>query len=653
MRNFQTLLFLSVVAFGTQAANADSSVKLTDITPRGSVLAGDTLVKMTGSGFREDCQVLIGTHACTDFRLIDTKTIACRVSASTLVEQDDVQVQCSEGSSTLSQAFYYFEPLKVEANSTGEVGLPYRLSIEGGVKPYKVESRYGAVTMIDDSHASVGFDRDYTTNNGLDVQVSDALGNALSQSALVYTALAGNYHVQTAIGPGYTIQLPALGGFNPSPLQLVSGDGTLTPGDKGTYVLQAGKSGSLALEAHDQLGGNFQLNINIAQHGYQDSILPFKIGSWGGTNILPNDRLFWITGNKIYVENMFDLPKHYGNVGFVRLNLDGTQDMSWGTGGEAFDLKTSKDSFSVNFAAQQITPDGRMYVAGERTKVHTFSDDSYNLPYLVRYTAAGIVDEKFRPKFKLEKNTALTGLVLRSDGKLWASADHCDPKTSVCEGCVFLIDENGSFEKEMEMPGSHHHLVLTSDAKDGFYLATDSSAYSIEHYYADGSSDSAFRANVQKSLPPIVSKDGVPTTSQLIAQGDVVFASIAIPQKSQGFENDPTTYTYQAFVFHADGTINTGFDHDNVLALLGGVPVTFDAKGNLITASARLLPTGAFDSGFGGNGETIYQLVTDEGYQQNPHMPFIQHSAVAADGGIYLLAQGNYQAQGAIVHIVP
>jgi hypothetical protein len=192
MRNFQTLLFLSVVAFGTQAANADSSVKLTDITPRGSVLAGDTLVKMTGSGFREDCQVLIGTHACTDFRLIDTKTIACRVSASTLVEQDDVQVQCSEGSSTLSQAFYYFEPLKVEANSTGEVGLPYRLSIEGGVKPYKVESRYGAVTMIDDSHASVGFDRDYTTNNGLDVQVSDALGNALSQSALVYTALAGN-----------------------------------------------------------------------------------------------------------------------------------------------------------------------------------------------------------------------------------------------------------------------------------------------------------------------------------------------------------------------------------------------------------------------------------------------------------------------------
>jgi hypothetical protein len=656
-------IFLSMTSLAlslSATAMADSSVTLTSVAPAGAAINSDTLITLTGSGFREDCQVQVGSHACTDFRLLSSKALTCRVADATAVELDDVQVQCTEGNAALAKAFTYFLPLQINAATIGEVSVPVEVELIGGVKPFTVTTQYGSVKMVDDSHAEVIFDResvDGQQDTFFPFDVKDAVGNDMTALVKVYSPLAGAYkHLPVAVGPGYILPLGQLGGYNAHPLQVLSGDASLSDGISGTYNLLAGKSGLITLGASDILSHQ-EFSIPIVQHGYQDRLYQINLGSWGNTSPAPQTRLFWIAGDKIYVQNRFDDEKLklFDVVGIMRLNLDGTQDANWGIGGEAVDVKKADN---LNVWAQQTASDGRIYLAGERRR-NGLNDGTYTYAYFVRYTAQGMVDTKFNPDLKLSNESEVTGISLRSDGKVWASAMSCVKDTTKCTSWIFLIDENGKTVKATQLQDHATQIMLTGDGKDGFYLASDISTYYLDHYSANGDMDAAFHANSMKYRAGL--KFSGEVTQQLLAQGDVIFASVSVAHIAQNYDGeDNTTYTYAAVAFHADGTPNTGLNSSTEFLTYAGPLVTLDSQSRLIMADARLLPTGAYDPDFGANGKTVYpSTFVNPGYacfnsecNVTYTAPWATQSAIAPDGSIYQLSnQGNYQQ--ALVHVVP
>lgn len=625
------------------SAWADPSVTLKSITPQGALVGDVPLLQLSGSGFREDCQVMIGNQACADLRLVDGHTIYCRVPQSAKVQQVDVSLQCSEGNAALKGGFYYYNPLTITGATAAAENIPVIAEIDGGVKPYKVDpNQYEdtpTVTLIDDSHAKVTAPTAGYSTYQYNFTMIDAIGNKVTQNLMCYSAIGKAFAgVPTAVGPGYTLALPQLGGLNATPLQITSGGGQIIPMDKGQVAFEAGTlPGTTRLESHDDLGQVLQFDVKVVSEGYQADQFSFHTEDrWQQGD---STMILTMMGDKVlYLDNTHD-DKSFGQI--IRFN--GTlPDDSWGFHGVATDPKLQ---WYILYSGAQPTPDGRLYVSGQERKVHWFSNDDYGVTYLVRYTADGQLDKKFNPNFHLSNEANITGISLRTDGKLWVSATSCNDDLSKCQGLVYLINDQGKFELKMELPGSPSQVMLTGDTKDGIYLATDGiQGTYLDHFGADGKLDDAFRKN---ALATMNKGTG---TFQLVASSSRLYVgwkTVIPPDPNSWDPGSPTQYNYYAHVFGSDGWLVSGFEQGDALKQTSG-QVAFDASSNLVTPTEKVLSSGALDANFGNGGKTIYPVTTNSTYYPNQvsySSPQVLGSTVAPDGTIYQLLAGDIIAK--------
>lgn len=86
------------------------AVTLVSVTPNYGPIAGGSTSTLVGSGFTVDTSVIVGSELATDVKLLDSKTLLVTMPAGPVGPKDVQVIVPNEGSSTLHNAFFHFDP---------------------------------------------------------------------------------------------------------------------------------------------------------------------------------------------------------------------------------------------------------------------------------------------------------------------------------------------------------------------------------------------------------------------------------------------------------------------------------------------------------------------------------------------------------------
>lgn len=199
--------------------------------PSGHVFGGEA-VTLTGTGFIEGSQVLIGGKAAISVEVIDDNTIFAVTPESAKVGEVDVFVSNNLGIATLVDGFLYFEPPKLTSvfPPVGLVagGTVVEVSGSGFVEPIAVT--FGGKPLeeleLESSERIVGIVPAADAAGSVDVQVSTPYGADTADNAFTYL---------DEVAPGTTVEVltvtPGHGPFEGGNLATVVANGLTTKAD--------------------------------------------------------------------------------------------------------------------------------------------------------------------------------------------------------------------------------------------------------------------------------------------------------------------------------------------------------------------------------------------------------------------------------------
>ena len=123
--------------------------------------------------------------------------------------------------------------------------------------------------------------------------------------------------------------------------------------------------------------------------------------------------------NKIIVAGYsFDTPNNQGvTAAVLRYNLDGTPDMTFGTGGKAF---TNRQNSVADTTRLAVHTDGKIAIA------QNYRDPNFNVFYISKFTANGLLDASFGTNGSIDRAANVYGIgfmfkvLFQPDGKIVA-----------------------------------------------------------------------------------------------------------------------------------------------------------------------------------------------------------------------------------------
>ncbi len=227
---------------GTSSSSSSSAaLSIAAVTPTTALVSSAVDLQVSGSGFNADSVILWnGTPAATT--VVDSSTVATRLSASALAQPGDVEVLVQDSKSSLQSnriKFHVFAPLSITTTSvpSASAGTVYSatLAATGGQSPYMWSLVSGTLPTgmtLSTSGALAGTpSQSGTFNFSVSAMDSEATPLVASQSLalLVQAATPPPLSITTSSlanatsGVAYSATLAATGGQSPYKWSLASG----------------------------------------------------------------------------------------------------------------------------------------------------------------------------------------------------------------------------------------------------------------------------------------------------------------------------------------------------------------------------------------------------------------------------------------------
>ena len=246
----------------------------------------------------------------------------------------------------------------------------------------------------------------------------------------------------------------------------------------------------------------------------------FNSGNTGFTSsdiqsltVQPDGKL--IIGGDFLTHNGSAVPR-----GLIRLNADGTRDVTFNAGGAGF-----SGSSSVIVRNVVLQPDGRLVVVGQYTAYNGVAAGA-----IVRLNADGSRDATFNAGGSGFNNVA-EAVALQSDGKLLVGGNSTTYNGVGVPGCLIRLNADGTRDASFNgtNPGLNNYvltLALQPDGKvvaGGFFSTFNSGTVPscFARFNADGSSDAGFNGG-NTGFSPGAGAGGSVRSVALQADGKIV-----------------------------------------------------------------------------------------------------------------------------------
>ena len=339
-----------------------------------------------------------------------------------------------------------------------------------------------------------------------------------------------------------------------------------------------------------------------------------------------------------------------GDQALVRLNVDGSLDSSFGSGGTVLTVLTPFSDYSLEVLIQ---PDAKIVVAGK-----SWNGSNYDFT-LVRYNSDGSLDTSFGSGGSVvtdfgSSHDEAAGAVLQPDGKIVVAGGSQIGATY--DFSLARYTSNGSLDTSFGSGGKvttqvgsgadgANAVALQPDGKivaTGFSSNGSNDDFALVRYNADGSIDTGFGLGGKVTTPIGSAGD---TAWEVAIQPDGKL--VAVGSSSSGLTDDFALARY-----NADGSLDTGFgsggkvttpfgsSYDDALAARlqpDGriVAVGYSNNGTKYElALARYMPDGSLDTGFGSGGKVTTGIGSNN--------DFAYAAALQSDGRI--VAAGSSQS---------
>lgn len=335
---------------------------------------------------------------------------------------------------------------------------------------------------------------------------------------------------------------------------------------------------------------------SFGKNGINFYFIPYL--NWAKKLAIQNDGKIIVAGTTLTSETHYDF-------GLIRLNTDGTQDLSFGIKGI---VKTDFSSFGSEITDDSVydllvQPDNKIVVAGLSGK--PLSGFNYSLS---RYNENGTLDETFGTNGKISSvfpgthNSSLTGLSLQPDGKLIAVGTvsfYGEPGSRLL---VARFDSNGFLDESFNNGGyvietvRNQYCTITSLAlqPDGKILIAGNDTVRLVNqldeaflirYNSDGSLDLNFGNYGKQFLTFVSDAESTTSANSIMLQSDGKIMLLG------GFRRP--TVNPQGFGlarFQADGNLDESFGTNGiVLTTFGG---SAEGKSLAIQPDGKIIAAG-------------------------------------------------------------
>ena len=283
----------------------------------------------------------------------------------------------------------------------------------------------------------------------------------------------------------------------------------------------------------------------------------------------------------------------------ARYNPDGSLDTTFGTGGRVITpiFNATDQSFSV-----ALQPDGKIVAAG-----HSTIDFFSSYVALARFNPDGSLDSTFGSGGKslsvFNGNYTVPDVIVLANGKIFIAAV---PGSHIGVPAGILYNSSGFIERSFYFSATYLHAVASQ--ADGKLLIAGSLSgsgdWTIWRFNPDGSPDTSFDGD-GKVTPPI---SGIYGAQGILVKPDGKILAVGT-----------STNDVALVQLNPDGSLDTTFDGDGkvLVDVTGGadrgMDLALQANGKIIALGSsgstfeiiRLLPNGALDTVFAGDGSAI------------------------------------------------